>query len=98
MNRSRISLVAALVALVGTAACTAFNGGAPIRVVRDASAAASCQKTGDVSAPKSVSENDAVSDVADQARKQGADTVVIAQGERVGTAYRCGTPSPTASR
>ncbi len=98
MNRSRISLVAASVALMGSVACTAFNGGAPVRVVRDASAASSCQKVGDVSAPKSYSENDAVSDVADQARKKGGDTVVIAQGERTGTAYRCGAPSPTATR
>ena len=98
MTRSKLSIVAASIALAGSVACSQFNGGAPIRVVRNASDAASCQKVADVSAPKSVSENDAVSDVADQARKKGADTVVIAQGERTGTAYRCATPSATAAK
>jgi hypothetical protein len=98
MTRSKLSIVAASVALMGSVACSQFNGGAPVRVVRNISDAGNCQKVGDVSAPKSVSENDAVSDVADQARRQGADTVVLAQGERTGTAYKCAMPSATAAK
>jgi hypothetical protein len=67
---------------------------APVRFVRTADdAGASCTKTGDVAAKPQLPDTEVVSSIADEARKQGADTVVLAKGERKGVAYKCEVPA-----
>jgi hypothetical protein len=89
---SSLATASALVLAAATAACASYDEGAPVRFLRNASDAASCQKVADVAAPAYLPEGDVVGSIADAARKKGADTVVLGTGERKGTAFRCEAP------
>lgn len=101
MPRSRISFAslsaAAVASLVvaGTIGCASLmQQDAPVRFVRTADdAGAACSKVGDVAAKPQLPDTEVVTAIAAEARKQNADTVVLAKGERKGTAYRCEAPA-----
>lgn len=91
---SLASAAAVLVLIAGTVACSAFREDAPVRFVRTAEdAGSSCSKVADVAAPDRAAESEVVTAIANEARRQKADTVVLAKGERKGTAYRCEAPA-----
>lgn len=96
VRANALVLPAALLA-VAAAGCTAYNAGAPVKIVRDATTVASCQKVTDVSVDKRTADSDINSQVAQQAREKGGDTVVLESGGRAGAAYRCESPSPASS-
>jgi hypothetical protein len=90
---SKVVAAAAVTLLVGvTVACSAFQEDVPVRFVRHAEDAGGCTRVGDVAAAPQLADSQVVGSIANEARKVKADTVVLAQGERKGTAYRCETP------
>ena len=94
MFRPRSKAAAAAVArLAGaTFACSAFKEDAPVRFVRHAEDASACTKVADVAAAPQLADSQVIGSIANEARKVNADTVVLAQGERKGAAYRCEAP------
>jgi len=86
---SSMSLAASAALLAGAVSCSTFKEEAPVRFVHNTEDAGSCSKVGDVAAAPHVSDSEVVGSIATEARKQGADTVVLAKGERKGTSYRC---------
>jgi hypothetical protein len=93
MNRSKVLAVSFCVLIAATVACSQYNAGAPIRVVRNDADVASCQRIVDVNADRRSTDSEVVTDIAEKARDKGADTVLLAQGARSGSAYRCGSPN-----
>ncbi len=94
MRRSKGFVLVGSVVLLGAVACSsAIQAGSPIRVTRDANAVAGCQKVSDIEVPKRFDDREVTSEAAGMARQKGADTVVIAEGSRSGSAYRCGAPN-----
>jgi hypothetical protein len=101
MTRSRFSFLslsaaaAASLLVAGTIGCASLvKQDAPVRFVHTAEDAGSaCSKVGDVAAKPSLPDTEVVTSIAAEARKQGADTVVLAKGERKGTSYKCEAPA-----
>src|ERR1700674_1217220 len=93
MTRSKVLALSSCVLIAATVACSQYKAGAPIRVVRNDADVASCQRVVDVDADRHAADSEIVSDIANKARDKGADTVLLAQGARSGSAYRCGSPS-----
>jgi len=88
-----LAAAAASILIAATVVCSAFREDAPIRFVRSAEDAGSgCSRVADVAAPAYAPESEVVTSIANEARRQKADTVVLAKGERKGTAYRCEAP------
>jgi len=88
-----LAAAAAAVLIASAAGCSAFREDAPIRFVRTAEDAGSgCSRVADVAAPAYAPESEVVTSIANEASRQNADTVVLAKGERKGTAYRCEAP------
>ena len=94
VRANALVLPAALLA-VAAAGCTAYNAGAPVKIVRDATVVSGCQKVTDVSVGRKTADGDINTEVAEQAREKGGDTVVLEAGSRSGAAYRCESPSPS---
>ncbi len=93
MNRSKVLALSFCVLIAVTVACSQYKAGAPIRVVRNDADVASCQRVVDVNADRRTTDGEVMADIADKARDKGADTVLLAQGARSGSAYRCGSPN-----
>ncbi|MDQ2979525.1 MAG: hypothetical protein M3R62_09900 [Acidobacteriota bacterium] len=93
MVRSKVLALSFCVLIAVTVACSQYNAGAPIRVVRNDSDVASCQRVADVNADRRTTDGGVIADIADKARDKGADTVLLVQGARSGSAYRCGSPN-----
>jgi hypothetical protein len=93
MNRSKVLALSLGVLIAATVACSQYKAGAPIRVVRNDADVASCQRVVEVNADRRTADGEVLSDIADKAREKGADTVLLAQGARSGSAYRCESPN-----
>jgi hypothetical protein len=93
MNRSKVLALSFCVLIAVTVACSQYQTGAPIRIVRNDADVASCQRVVDVNADRRTTDGEVIGDLADKAREKGADTVLLAQGARSGSAYRCGSPN-----
>jgi hypothetical protein len=93
MNRSKVLALSFCVLIAVTVACSQYKAGAPIRVVRNDADVASCQRVVEVNADRRTTDGEVIADIADKARDKGADTVLLAQGARSGSAYRCGSPN-----
>lgn len=86
-----------LLALVSLASACASS--APVGITKSEAIVAGCSKVGDVSVDKKVPEADLNNSLADEARRKGANYVVVgADGARTGTAYRCSQPPAIAGR
>jgi hypothetical protein len=88
-----ISVAASTMLLAAAVSCSAFKEEAPVRFVHNTEDAGSCSKVGDVAAAPQLPDSEVIGSIAKEARKQNADTVVLAKGERKGTSYRCETPT-----
>lgn len=98
MVRSKALALSASVLIAATVACSQYKAGSPVRVVRNSADVASCQKVVDVAAGRRTADSEVVTEIAEQAREKGADTVVLASGARTGTAYRCESPNVASKR
>ncbi len=94
-RKKALALSASLLA-VTAAGCSQYKAGNPVRVTRNSADVASCQKVSDLNAGSRTAENEVVGELANQARERGADTVVLADGARTGSAYRCSSPNVAA--
>jgi hypothetical protein len=97
MNRSKylaLSAAALLVtAGVGAVGCSQYSDNKPVRVVRNSTDVASCQKVVDVKVDKHLQQNEVLAEAANQARDKGADTLLLPEGSNTGEAFRCGAPN-----
>jgi len=99
--------ISAVSLAAGMAGCASSNGFKSVAVTKDASAVASCQKVDDVKVAMSPTNtfSDASSttvsrELANEARRKGADTVLITEDDGkngTGTAYTCNMPSASAT-
>jgi hypothetical protein len=90
-----LSLVLAVAALGGFAACTSNTD---VGVTTSEALVAGCQKVGDVSVKEQTTPQQARVELSDAARHQGANYVLVASDDaRTGAAYRCENKK-TASR
>lgn len=90
VSRSSLAAAAAAILVAGAVGCASFREDAPVRFVHSAEdAGTGCSRVADVTAPAYTPESEVVPSIANEARRQKADTVVLAKGERKGTAYRC---------
>jgi hypothetical protein len=80
-----------VVSLGITVACVSAG---PVGVTKSANLVEGCAKIGDVSVSAKTLESEVVADLAAEARRKGANYVLVSSdGARSGTAYRCTTPS-----
>jgi hypothetical protein len=93
MNRSKFLALSAAALLVGAAGCSQYSDGKPVRVVRNATEVASCQKVVDVKVSARLAQTEVLAEAANQARDKGADTLLLPEGASTGEAYRCGAPN-----
>jgi len=96
MNRSKyltLSAAALLVAAGAGVGCSQYSDNKPVRVVRNSTDVASCQKVVDVKVDKRLQQNEVLAEAANQARDKGADTLLLPEGSNTGEAFRCGAPN-----
>ena len=95
MNRSKYLALSAAALLVGAGAvgCSQYSDNKPVRVVRNSTDVASCQKVVDVKVDKHLAQNEVLAEAANQARDKGADTLLLPEGGYTGEAFRCGAPN-----
>jgi hypothetical protein len=93
MNRSKFLALSGAALLVGAVGCSQYSDGKPVRVVRNSTEVASCQKVVDVKVSARLPQTEVLSEAANQARDKGADTLLLSEGANTGEAYRCGAPN-----
>ncbi len=96
MFHSKAFALSASFAVATALGCSHYNAGNPMRVTRNAADVSPCRKVTDLDAGSRVADNEIVGELASQARKRGADAVVVAEGARTGSAYRCSSPTVAA--
>jgi len=75
----------------------AQSGFGTVAVTKNASAVASCQAMGEVTANSLTPDYDVQRDLTEAVRNKGANTLLISsEGARTGTAYQCSMPETTA--
>ena len=93
MNRSKYLALSAAALLAGAVGCSQYSDNKPVRVVRNSTDVASCQKVVDVKVNKHLAQNEILAEAANQARDKGADTLLLPEGGYTGEAFRCGAPN-----
>ena len=93
MNRSKFLALSAAALLAGAVGCSQYSDGKPVRVVRNSTEVASCQKVVDVKVSSRLAQNEVLAEAANQARDKGADTLLLPEGGNTGEGYRCGSPN-----
>ena len=73
MNRSKYLALSAAALLTGAVGCSAYSDGKPVRVVRNSTEVASCQKVVDVKVSARLPQTEVLAEAANQARDKGAD-------------------------
>ncbi len=96
MFRSKAFALSASLVVATALGCSQYNASKPVRVTRNAADVSPCQKVTDLDAGSRVADNEIIGELASQAREKGADTVVVAEGARTGSAYRCSSPTVAA--
>ena len=93
MNRSKFLALSGAALLVGAVGCSQYSDGKPVRVVRNSTEVASCQKVVDVKVNPRLAQTEVLAEAANQARDKGADTLLLPEGGNTGEGYRCGAPN-----
>jgi hypothetical protein len=93
MNRSKFLALSAAALLTGAVGCSQYSDGKPVRVVRNSTEVASCQKVVDVKVNARLAQTEVLAEAANQARDKGADTLLLPEGANTGEGYRCGAPN-----
>lgn len=89
----RILGTAACALVIGAGiGCSAYNGN--VSVTKEASLVSGCRQVGEVSADSKTAGAETINALADEARRKGANYVVVPEdGAHTGSAYRCEPPS-----
>ena len=98
-TRNRLGLllltsVASVTSIMSAAGCATAT---PVGITKSDAVVAGCAKVGDVAVDKKLREDQVNDALSAEARKQGANYVVVSEdGAHAGTAYRCSTPAVAA--
>ncbi|MEP6800814.1 MAG: hypothetical protein ABJC07_02670 [Acidobacteriota bacterium] len=93
MIRTKALALSASLVMTAAVGCSQFHESKPVSILRSSADVSSCHKVSEVDAGTRMAENEIVGELANQAREKGADTILLADGARTGSAYRCASPS-----
>jgi hypothetical protein len=97
MKRFSVGALTAVL-IAGAAGCASEGGFETMSVTKSPSVVQGCEKVADITVLPTTLDPDTATQLRRQARRRGANTLLVAADDAAsGTAYRCGTPSVTAS-
>jgi len=96
-NRIGLLLLASASSIASITSAAGCASSAPVGITKSDAIVSGCQKIGDVAVDKKLREDQVNDALSAEARKQGANYVVVSEdGAHAGTAYRCSTPAVAA--